>query len=74
MSASRLEGSVKGYMLIESRVHDSSSRYVAEENIEILEPDEAPEALLPLAGKYFKRWDNEAHRFVSNVEDEYPDN
>ena len=60
--------------LIGNRVHDSSSRYVAEENIEILEPDEAPEALLPLAGKYFKRWDRETHRFVSNVEDEYPDN
>lgn len=57
-----------------NRVHDSSSRYVAEENIEILEPEEAPEALLPLAGKYFKRWDKETHRFVSNVEDEYPEN
>ena len=60
--------------LIGNRVHDSSSRYVAEENIEILEPDEAPEALLSLAGKYFKRWDRETHRFVSNVDDEYPDN
>lgn len=55
-------------------MHDASSRYVAEENIEVLEPIDPPEALLPIAGKYFKRWDKETRRFVSNIEDEYPDN
>lgn len=55
-------------------MHDATSRYVAEENIEILEPIDPPLELLLMAGKYFKRWDGERHRFVSNIEDEYPDN
>lgn len=53
-------------------VEDTSIRYVAEENIEISEP-EAPVSLLSLAGRYFKRWDKDTHRFVSNMRDEYPD-
>ena len=57
-----------------SSVHDATSRYVAEENIEILEPIDPPLELLPMAGKCFKRWDRERHRFVSNIQDEYPDN
>ena len=50
-------------------------RYVAEENIEIIQPDisSLPTALVNLAGKYFKRWDHSTARFVSNIQDEYPD-
>ena len=50
-------------------------RYVAEENIEIIKPDISmiPPTLVVLAGKYFKRFDSEKWRFVSNVRDEYPD-
>lgn len=47
-------------------------RYVAEENIETVTP-EMPITLLGLAGKYFKRWDEEKRVFVSNIKDEYPD-
>jgi F-box protein 21 len=47
-------------------------RYVAEDNIEIIEP-EMPTSLMGVAGRYFKRWDGVAHRFVSNIRDEYPD-
>lgn len=53
-------------------VDDSSIRYVAEENVEIIEPG-VPTSLISLAGRYFKRWDRENHTFVSNVRDEYPD-
>ena len=28
---------------------------------------------MKLAGRHFKRWDGDAHIFVSNVRDEYPD-
>jgi F-box protein 21 len=45
---------------------------VAEENIVVLE-NEPPETLLKFAGRYFKRWDGEEKRFVSNIRDEYPD-
>jgi F-box protein 21 len=45
---------------------------VAEENIEIIKPD-IPISLMSLAGRYFKRWDRESHRFISNIKDEYPD-
>lgn len=51
---------------------DRSSRYVAEENIELLE-DEPPQELLRLAGRFFKRWDRDEKTFVSNIRDEYPD-
>ncbi|RYP27357.1 hypothetical protein DL767_007729 [Monosporascus sp. MG133] len=51
---------------------DNSHRYVAEENIEI--PHENPsQALMELAGRYFKRWDEDSKTFVSNIRDEYPD-
>ncbi|PSR82812.1 Hemimethylated DNA-binding protein YccV like-domain-containing protein [Coniella lustricola] len=51
---------------------NNSKRYVAEENIEVLS-DRPPRALMKLAGKYFKRWDDEAKMFVSNVRDKYPE-
>lgn len=55
------------------RRDDKSSRYVAEENIEITEAEPSA-ALMGLAGRYFKRWDRESGRFVSNITEEYPDN
>ncbi len=53
-------------------MEDTSIRYVAEENVEIIEP-EAPISLMSLAGRFFKRWDRENRVFVSNIKDEYPD-
>ena len=56
------------------RVCDKSVRYVAEENIMPCEAGTKPsKALLRLAGRHFKRWDEERGVFVSNVRDEYPD-
>jgi F-box protein 21 len=55
-----------------SSVEDTSIRYVAEENIEVIEPD-APFSLMSLAGRFFKRWDREERVFVSNIRDEYPE-
>ncbi|KAJ5624720.1 hypothetical protein N7510_001029 [Penicillium lagena] len=56
-------------------VEDRSVRYVAEENIELILPhvSELPESLMTIAGKHFKRWDEDARTFVSNVRDEYPE-
>ncbi|KAF1844040.1 YccV-like-domain-containing protein [Cucurbitaria berberidis CBS 394.84] len=55
-------------------VCDKSVRYVAEENIQPVEPNTRPsEAILKLAGRHFKRWDDADHCFVNNVRDEYPD-
>ena len=54
------------------RVEDSTVRYVAEENIEIVQL-EVGHNLMTLAGRYFKRWDQSSSSFVSNIEDEYPD-
>ncbi|KAJ4365899.1 hypothetical protein N0V83_008521 [Neocucurbitaria cava] len=54
-------------------VCDKSVRYVAEENIHPVDPATRPsEAILKLAGRHFKRWDDAEHRFVSNVRDEFP--
>ncbi|KFY24642.1 hypothetical protein V493_05117 [Pseudogymnoascus sp. VKM F-4281 (FW-2241)] len=53
-------------------VEDTSIRYVAEENVDVVEPDN-PTSLMSLAGRFFKRWDSSRHRFVSNIRDEYPD-
>jgi F-box protein 21 len=55
-----------------SSVEDTSIRYVAEENIEIIEP-EVPFPMMSLAGRFFKRWDRERRVFVSNIRDEYPE-
>lgn len=54
------------------RVEDRSVRYVAEENISIVPQDLDPK-LMALAGQHFKRWNEAAKVFVSNIEDEYPD-
>lgn len=53
-------------------MEDTSIRYVAEENIEIIEP-KMPMSLMGLAGKYFKRWDGGKKVFISNIRDEYPE-
>jgi F-box protein 21 len=53
-------------------VEDTSIRYVAEENVEIIEP-EVPISLMSLAGRFFKRWDSEQRVFISNIRDEYPE-
>ncbi len=55
-----------------SSVEDTSIRYVAEENIEIVRPD-VPVSLMSLAGRFFKRWDKDERVFVSNIRDEYPE-
>ena len=54
------------------RVEDSSVRYVAEENITILE-EEIFDEFKAMAGQHFKRWDKQRMAFISNVRDEYPD-
>jgi F-box protein 21 len=64
---------LKGYVLMLNSVCDKSVRYVAEENIEPVSPNTEPsEAIMRLAGRHFKRWDADAHLFVSNMRDEYP--
>ena len=56
-----------------SSVCDKGVRYVAEENIELIGEDYRPsEAMLKLAGRHFKRWDEKNRTFVSNIRDEYP--
>ena len=62
-------------------VEDESTRYVAEENVCLLEGGEMDAAAdgdfwerFPIEiGKWFKRWDGEGGRFVSNIAGEYPD-
>lgn len=55
-------------------VCDKSVRYVAEENIRSVDNHVRPsEAMMRLAGRHFKRWDDDKGVFVSNIRDEYPD-
>ena len=55
-------------------MHDKSVRYVAAENIEPVGTDTPPSAaMMKLAGRHFKRWDDASHIFISNLRDEYPD-
>ncbi|KAB8342974.1 hypothetical protein FH972_022569 [Carpinus fangiana] len=59
-------------------VEDQSTRYVAEENIGKVGGDVEPRIvpgpnLMREAGKWFKRFDSREQRFVSNMQDEYPD-
>ena len=55
------------------RVEDRSTRYVAEENIQITIPNTPTPSLMAIAGQHFKRWDTKSKVFVSNIRDEYPD-
>lgn len=53
---------------------DRSTRYVAEENVELMAPEEIVPSAFPLEiGKWFKRWDDTEKVFVSNIHEEYPD-
>lgn len=54
-------------------VEDRSMRYVAEDNIEVLDDWTPQGELMDIAGRYFKRWDDEKREFVSNIREEYPD-
>ena len=54
------------------RAEDKSVRYVAEENIALVQEDPG-EDLMALAGQHFKRWDRTNWVFVSNMRDEYLD-
>ena len=61
-------------MFVRDRVKDQSTRYVADENIEIIAIDKEEAAGFSLEiGKYFKRWDDESKMFVNNQVLEYPD-
>ncbi|KAI1840305.1 hypothetical protein JX266_013482 [Neoarthrinium moseri] len=51
---------------------DKSTRYVAEENIELIQVKPSG-VLMDLAGRYFKRWEDSTQKFESNIRDEYPD-
>lgn len=54
--------------------YDKATRYVAQENILPTTRDDEPSVgIMRLAGRYFKRWDEEQCIFISNVKDEYPD-
>ncbi|KAB8293134.1 hypothetical protein EYC80_007487 [Monilinia laxa] len=53
-------------------VEDASIRYVAEDNIGIIEQPNVT-SLMRVAGQYFKRYDQENCRFIANFRDEYPD-
>lgn len=55
------------------RVEDRSTRYVAEENVQIATPNGPTPSLMAIAGQHFKRWDTKSKVFVSNIRDEYPD-
>jgi len=39
----------------------------------VIETPRIPYELIGLAGRYFKRWDEESRSFVSNIKDEYRD-
>ncbi|KAI2627544.1 hypothetical protein GGR54DRAFT_419150 [Hypoxylon sp. NC1633] len=60
---------------------DGSDHHVlAEENIEVVELRGGPEVLppeirdlMPMAGKFFKRWDGERGVFVSNLKELFPE-
>ncbi|KAJ9611606.1 hypothetical protein H2200_004790 [Cladophialophora chaetospira] len=58
-------------------VEDESTRYVAQENVVLLGPEEIAEEHInafPIEiGKWFKRYDPETGTFVSNVRGEYPE-
>ncbi|KAK4694902.1 F-box protein 21, partial [Lecanoromycetidae sp. Uapishka_2] len=53
-------------------VEDGTVRYVAEENILIVQEEVGAE-LMAMAGQHFKRWDHTSKIFISNIKDEYPD-
>jgi F-box protein 21 len=59
-------------LIVHNSDENNDSRHIAQDNIQILH--EMPsEDLLQTAGQYFKRWDEESGKFISNIQDDYPD-
>jgi len=54
-------------------VDDKTVRYVAEENVQSSSDSRPPKSVMRTAGRWFKRWDDAACVFVSNIRDEYPE-
>lgn len=52
---------------------DNTIRNLGSNSIMIYEPSHPPDDLLQIAGKFFKRWDTDTRRFISNIKEEYPD-
>jgi F-box protein 21 len=67
-----LSAFVRTLLISNCRVEDKSNRYVAEDNIQLTN-DLPSDALMNLAGRYFRRYDTETKTFVSNIREEYPD-
>lgn len=57
-----------------SRVASSTDeRIIAPGNLEVIDDESrVTRHMFPLAGKYFKRFDRESCRFISNIDEEYP--
>lgn len=54
--------------------HDHDRHVVAQDRIEIIrDPKLIPEALIQVAGKFFKRFDRKTCTFVSNIREYFPD-
>lgn len=52
----------------------SEPHVVAADNVELIhEPADIDDDMFPMAGKFFKRFDRESCRFVSNIKEQYPD-
>lgn len=64
-----------GTTLIPShRKHDHDRHVVAQDRIEIIRnPELIPDALMQVAGKFFKRFDRKTCTFVSNIKEYFPD-
>lgn len=60
-----------------SRVVDATTRYVAQENVILQEPEQLDDEDIqgfPIEiGKWFTTYSEESGTFVSNVRDEYPE-
>ncbi|KAF2399951.1 hypothetical protein EJ06DRAFT_477776 [Trichodelitschia bisporula] len=66
--------SARGVAFYEVVADDKTIRYIAQENIVPVQPDEPPSwNLMNVAGRWFKRYDPFSNSFVSNLEQEYPD-
>lgn len=66
-------------MMVLYSVNDQTTRYVAQENIELLGPadftlEDVEKDFGIEVGRWFKSFDAENCRFVSNVRGEYPEN
>lgn len=56
------------------RKHDHDRHVVAQDRIEIVrDPRLIPDALMHVAGKFFKRFDRKTCTFVSNIKEYFPD-